>query len=274
MRVSRSIHVCFVDRFLCATILFVLLNVFGDVTCIGEIIYAINAGGDAHTDMHGVHYQRDPLQGKLGTASDYGKQLLVGRVPPADVILYQTERYHLTTFGYDIPIKDDGDYVLVLKFCEVYFTAPNLKVFDIQLNNALTVVSNLDIYEKVGRGVAHDEYVPFTISNGKLSVGDSEVDFTGTLRLDLVKGYKDNPKINAVYVMRGTVEDVPKLAPLEAEEDLFKEEPQEKKTNSKNRRPSGPRNPDPYTLDESSTMLPIFIALVAFIPILFCLCKL
>lgn len=70
------------------------------------------------------------------------------------------------------------------------------------------------------------------------------------------------------------VADVPKLSPLEVEEDMFKEEPQERKSNSKNRRPSGPRNPDPYTLDDSSTMLPVFIALVAFIPILFCLCKL
>lgn len=276
LRVAGNIHVGFPDRLLCATILFLLLSLLGDVTCIGEIIYAINAGGEAHTDVHGVHYQRDPLQGKVGTASDYGKQLLVARVPPADVILYQTERYHLNTFGYDIPVRDDGDYVLVLKFCEVYFTAPNLKVFDVQLNNALTVISNLDIYEKVGRGAAHDEYIPFTISKRKLIVGDSEVDFTGTLRLDFVKGQKDNPKINAIYVMRGTIEDVPKLPPLEVEEDLFREEPQEKKSSGsgRNRHPSGPRNPDPYTLDESSTMLPVFIALVAFIPILFCLCKL
>lgn len=97
------------------------------VKCV-EVIYAINAGGDGHTDSHGVHYAKDPLQGKIGTASDYGKQLIIGRVNNIDQVLYQTERYHHSTFGYDIPITTDGDYVLVLKFCEVYFNSPNMKV--------------------------------------------------------------------------------------------------------------------------------------------------
>ena len=65
---------------------------------------------------------------KVGTSSDYGKQLLIGRVPQKDQILYQTERYHTSTFGYDIPITEDGRYLLVLKFSEVYFNAPNMKV--------------------------------------------------------------------------------------------------------------------------------------------------
>lgn len=86
---------------------------------------------------------------------------------PNDNILYQTERYHTNTFGYDIPITSDGDYVLVLKFCEVYFAAPDQKVFDVMLNGEHTIISDLDIYDKVGRGVAHDEYIPFTISKGK-----------------------------------------------------------------------------------------------------------
>lgn len=93
-----------------------------------EVIYAINAGGEAHTDSYGIRYARDPLLGKVGTASDYGKQLIIGRVNNIDQILYQTERYHYNTFGYDIPINQDGDYVMILKFCEVYFNSPNMKV--------------------------------------------------------------------------------------------------------------------------------------------------
>ena len=92
-----------------------------------KVIYAINAGGEAHIDVHGVKYQSDPLQ-SVGTASDYGKQLVIGRVPENDQILYQTERYHTSTFGYDIPVSEDGWYLLVLKFSEVYFNAPNMKV--------------------------------------------------------------------------------------------------------------------------------------------------
>lgn len=110
-----------------------LVFCFDYVTGIGDVIYAINAGGEAHTDSLGVRYEKDPLQGKVGTASDYGKRLLIGRVPPNDHILYQTERYHHSTFGYDIPISEDGDYVMILKFCEVYFNAPNMKVSVVML---------------------------------------------------------------------------------------------------------------------------------------------
>lgn len=148
-------------------IYFYLCFIFIPVESVGPIVYAVNCGGDAHTDSFGIHYEKDPLHGKVGIASDYGKRLLIGRVPSNDNILYQTERYHTNTFGYDIPLNTDGEYVLVLKFCEVYFNAPDQKVFDVVLNGDHTIVSDLDIFEKVGKGVAHDEYVPFKISKGK-----------------------------------------------------------------------------------------------------------
>ena len=91
-----------------------------------KVVYAVNCGGEGHSDIYGIPYLRD--MNKVGTSSDYGKQLLIGRVPQKDQILYQTERYHTSTFGYDIPITEDGRYLLVLKFSEVYFNAPNMKV--------------------------------------------------------------------------------------------------------------------------------------------------
>ena len=63
---------------------------------------------------------------QVGTSSDYGKQLMIGRVPQQDQILYQTERYHTTTFGYDMPVQGDGDYLLILKFSEVRL---NIRVY-------------------------------------------------------------------------------------------------------------------------------------------------
>ena len=92
-----------------------------------QVIYAVNAGGYDHIDKHSIHYESDPLN--VGTASDYGNHLLIiGRVPEQDEVLYRTERYHTATFGYDLPLEGDGDYALVLKFCEVYFNEPNMKV--------------------------------------------------------------------------------------------------------------------------------------------------
>lgn len=254
--------------FFCISIILALLS---DVVSIGDVIYAINAGGDSHTDVFGIKYERDPLFGKVGTPSDYGKQLLIGRVPQNDHILYQTERYHHSTFGYDIPINRDGDYVMVLKFCEVYFNGPNMKVFDIVLNGDHTIVADLDIFDKVGRGVAHDEYISFSVNSGRLYYNQEESDIRGgKIRVEFIKGYRDNPKINAIYVMKGKLEDVPKLASLPEAEEWKGEEVKDSKT----RKPSGPRTPDPYSVDDSSLMLPIFIAIGAFLPLLFCMCKL
>lgn len=61
-------------------------------------------------------------------ASDYGVRLPILRSSPEDQILYQTERYSEDTFGYDVPIRDEGDYILVLKFAEVYFAQSQQKV--------------------------------------------------------------------------------------------------------------------------------------------------
>jgi hypothetical protein len=112
-------------RLLLFTILF-LINL-NEILGLGEIIYALNAGGESFTDTNGIRYRRDYLT--VGTASDYGRMVDIKRVTNNDKLLYQTERYATETFGYTIPMPNgDGDYVLWLKFCEVWFNAPNLKV--------------------------------------------------------------------------------------------------------------------------------------------------
>ncbi|KAH1009303.1 hypothetical protein HUJ04_001675 [Dendroctonus ponderosae] len=235
--------------FLTSTLILLVLCLIQGAQSAGQIIYAVNAGGEAHTDSNGIRYERDPLAGKVGIASDYGKFLVIGRVPANDHILYQTERYHTSTFGYDLSLPGDGSYVLVLKFCEVYFEAPNQKVFDVVLNEEHTVVADLDIFGKVDKGVAHDEYVEF--------------------------------EINAFYLMKGAISDVPQLPPIvppeERNPDLPKLDLNELEEESKpQKRPRNiPTMPESYEPEEeSSIMLPVFIVIGAFIPILFFLCKL
>lgn len=123
----------------------------------------------------------------------------------------------------------------------------------------------------------------------------------------------DNPKINAFYVIRGRVEgwifiivsvisslsvdsvcdvvhfcafsaDVPHLPPLPSMEqhggggETVEDEDDEEATNQRERRRRGggePKITDPYATDDPSSMLlPIVIAVGAFIPLVFCLCKL
>lgn len=63
----------------------------------------------------------------------------------------------------------------------------DLKVFDVTLNGEHTVVENLDIYNKVGRGVAHDEIVPFSVRNGKLKVNGETSKINGKVSVEFIK---------------------------------------------------------------------------------------
>ncbi|KAL6456228.1 hypothetical protein MHYP_G00347710 [Metynnis hypsauchen] len=258
----------------------------GEASLADRVIWAVNAGGEAHTDTHGIQFRKDPLEGKVGKASDYGMRLPILRSSPEDQVLYQTERYNEDTFGYEVPIREEGDYVLVMKFAEVYFAQSQQKVFDVRLNGHI-VVKDLDIFDRVGHSTAHDEIVPFSIRRGKLSVQGEVSTFNGKLTIEFIKGYYDNPKVCALYVMKGKPEDVPKLQPhpgLEKREEDEEEEEEvevgedgvKKSTSTSRKNPvrSGPRTPNPYAADNSSLMFPILVAFGVFIPTLFCLCRL
>ena len=55
------------------------------------------------------------------------------------------------------------------------------------LLNGLPVITNLDIYARVGKAAAHDEIVPFTLEGGMLTVLDGSVEFDGTLSIQFAK---------------------------------------------------------------------------------------
>jgi hypothetical protein len=59
------------------------------------------------------------------------------------------------------------------------------------------------------------------------------------------------------------------------EDENYDDEPAAKLTNSKrNLKTSGPKVIDPYAEDQSSLLVPLLIALVAVLPVIFCLCRL
>lgn len=50
------------------------------------------------------------------------------------------------------------------------------------------MVTDLDIFERVGRGIAHDEYVPFRVQGGRLIYNDEESDIlAGKIRVEFIK---------------------------------------------------------------------------------------
>jgi hypothetical protein len=75
----------------------------------------------------------------------------------------------------------------------------HVQIFDIVLNKRHKVVSNLDIFAKVGKAIAHDEVTRFTIENGQLLVGDQVSDFDGTLTVEFSKVKID---IHTVYISK------------------------------------------------------------------------
>lgn len=74
------------------------------------------------------HFASTSLVHSPCAASDYGMRLPILRSSPEDQILYQTERYNEDTFGYEVPIREEGDYILVMKYAEVYFAQSQQKV--------------------------------------------------------------------------------------------------------------------------------------------------
>ena len=53
--------------------------------------------------------------------------------------------------------------------------------------NSVLAVKQLDIYDKVGKGIAHDEYIPFTINKGQILVETQLTRFPGNLHVEFVK---------------------------------------------------------------------------------------
>jgi len=124
--------------------------------------------------------------------------------------LYQTERWHSDSFTYSLPVNEPGHYVIILKFSEVYFQKAGEKVFDVALGK-LRVIQNLDIFERVGKAAAHDEFIEFDLlDNQKVMVKDKEAEAAydkknKLLRIKFVKGPADNPKINAIAIVKGNL---------------------------------------------------------------------
>lgn len=245
-----------------------------------NVVFAVNCGGEAHIDTNGIRYRKDYL--KSGVASDFGRNSIINRVPKEDMVLYQTERYDFQQLSYEIDLSDDGDYVLWMKFSEVWFNEPNKKVFQILLNDEHSVIDELDIFANAGRTTAHDEYIPFQIKNGRLVVKSRSSSYSGVLKVTFQRlDARDNPKINAIIIWKGTVDQIPKLPPIpEPEqpeqpiESEYDEPPAKQTKTSRKLKTSGPKIVDPYTQDQSSSFLPLILAIAAVIPVIFCLCRL
>ena len=83
------------------------------------------------------------------------------------------------------------------------------KVFNVALGKE-NVIKNLDIFGKVGKAEALDEYVEFEIKNKQVFYKNKnckEALDGDKLKVNFLKGSADNPKINAILLIKGTLKD-------------------------------------------------------------------
>ena len=185
-----------------------------------KVIATINCGGDEYTDSNGITYENDKYF-LGGTSSDHGINYKIRNTD--DEILYQTERWSSETLTYSIPLKSNinGKYVLNLKFSEVYFTNKGDKIFNVALGRE-TVIKNLDIYSKVGKAYALDEYIEFEIRNKQVYYKNKNCNkalMGDKLQINFVKGSADNPKVNAILLVKGSLKDTDYIEKMKKEEE-------------------------------------------------------
>jgi len=100
--------------------------------------------------------------------------------------------------------------VLILKFSELYFKAPRKRVFNIKFGDT-RVAEEIDIYARVGKNAAYDEYIEFELSsdNSVFSNGKkcNNAMRTGKILVEFEKIGIDNPKVDGIVLFSGSLSD-------------------------------------------------------------------
>ena len=155
----------------------------------GALAFALNVGGGAVTGADGTDYEADSGAGwsagtktyGAGTGADFDGD---GDADGDDAV-YATERYD-DAMTYTRTGLAPGDYVLTLKFAEIYAAGygDGNRVFDVSVNGT-PVASELDLFDVTDAAFdAHDIEVPVTVGAD------------GTLSLSF-NASADNAKVNA-----------------------------------------------------------------------------
>ena len=214
--------------------IFILTIIINYISCKmdrSKVIAAINCGGSEYTDKNDIKYEADKYFSG-GTSSEHGLNYEIKNTDDQD--LYQTERWSSETLTYSIPLKSNinGNYVLILKFSEVYFNIKGEKIFDVALGKE-KIIKNLDIFSKVGKAEAYDEYIEFEIRNTQVyyknKICNKALDGEKLL-INFLKGSADNPKVNAILLIKGTLKDTDFIEKKKKDEENRKKKQRQMKT--------------------------------------------
>ncbi len=86
---------------------------------------------------------------------------------------------------YQIPVLN-MDYLVTLKFAEIYFAWNGSRVFDVSLQGQ-TVLSKLDLFHVAGTNRAYDITLPVNVTGGILSIDFRSIVSTAKVNAILIK---------------------------------------------------------------------------------------
>jgi len=142
------------------------------------LAFATNCGGSAFKSSEGISYSPDKSYSGGGTYSSNNS--ITGTT---DDILFQTERFGNFSYNIDLP---NGKYDVVLMFAEVFWSDAGKRVFNISIEG-VEVISNLDIWARVGKNIQYEERYRINLTDGELNIS--------------FKTVTDNAKISSIKVL-------------------------------------------------------------------------
>ena len=139
----------------------------------------LNSGGPSYTDSQGQLWSAD-----MDFTGGYSASTTHTIANTTDPTLYQTERYGNSTYQFSVP---PGNYTVILKFAEIYWTAAGKRIFNASINGT-QVLSNFDIVAAAGAAfTAIDKSFPVTVTANSITI-------------QFTTGSADLPKISAIEI--------------------------------------------------------------------------
>ncbi len=131
-------------------------------------ILRINTGGGA-INSGGVNWNADNYFSSTDalspTTAYTSNNSILGTTYPE---IYQSERYG-KAFSYSIPVKN-AFYKVKLHFAEIYWDAPNKRVFNVDIENGQGLLNNLDIYALAGKNSALSREFIIKLTDGNINI--------------------------------------------------------------------------------------------------------
>jgi hypothetical protein len=123
----------------------------------------VEAGGGTHFIDHNGDTWLSDRAFTGGSMVDRGNIAIANTLDPN---IYQTERYGMTSFAYNVP---NGTYTVKLHFAETYFNAANMRIFNVNVEG--TAINGLDVWTQAGgQNKALVKTVTVNVADGILTI--------------------------------------------------------------------------------------------------------